>query len=114
MAGFDVIVLGLGALGSAATYHLSSLGNSVLAIDQYRPPHSYGSSHGETRITRLAIGERIEYSALAIRSHELWRDIEDQTGLELLRTCGCLIISGRGKDRIHGVDTFYDNTIAAA
>lgn len=114
MAAFDVIVLGLGAVGSAATYHLSRLGASVLGIDQYSPPHSYGSSHGETRITRLAIGERIDYSALAIRSHTLWREIEAHTGFDLLRNCGCLIIAGRGTGGLHGVPEFFKNTLSAA
>ncbi|HXX82513.1 MAG TPA: FAD-dependent oxidoreductase [Casimicrobiaceae bacterium] len=58
MKRFDAIVLGLGATGSAAAYQLAKRGSKVLGLDQYAPPHSQGSSHGATRITRLAIGWR--------------------------------------------------------
>jgi sarcosine oxidase len=53
----DVIVVGLGAMGSATCFQLAARGVSVLGIDRYEPPHVYGSAHGDTRITRLAIGE---------------------------------------------------------
>jgi sarcosine oxidase len=52
----DTIVLGLGAMGSAAIYQLAKRGHRVLGIDQFSPPHHYGSSHGETRIIRQATG----------------------------------------------------------
>ena len=80
----DVIVIGLGAMGSATCLQLATRGVSVLGIDQHRPPHSYRSTHGETRITRLAIGEGPEYVPLVRRSHELWREMEEQTGSRLL------------------------------
>ena len=57
MPRYDVIVVGLGALGSAAAYHLARSGASVLGIDRDDPPHKLGSTHGETRVTRAAIGE---------------------------------------------------------
>ena len=78
MRNFDVIVVGLGAMGSAAVYHLAKSGVKVLGVDRYNPPHIYGSSHGDTRITRLAIGEGAEYVPLVIRSHELWRGNEQK------------------------------------
>ena len=56
-ARFDTIVIGLGAMGSAAAYQLAKSGQRVLGIDRFAPPHRFGSSHGETRITRLACGE---------------------------------------------------------
>jgi len=62
---FDTMVLGLGAMGSAAVYQLAKRGQSVLGIDQFALPHHYGSSHGETRIARQAIGEGEEYVPLA-------------------------------------------------
>jgi sarcosine oxidase len=112
---FDVIVLGLGAIGSAATYHLAKLGNAVLGLDQLSPPHTKGSTHGESRITRLAIGEGPEYTPLAMRSHQLWRDLERETGAELLFPCGGLIISNhKRKPPSHGVDDFFCRTLAAA
>ena len=111
----DVIVVGLGAVGSAATYHLAKQGNRVCGFDSYHPPHSNGSSHGETRITRLAIGEGEEYTPLAMRSHELWTEIHRETGVDLLVACGGLIISNRSEAKqSHGVSGFLDNTVRAA
>jgi sarcosine oxidase len=88
----DVIVVGLGAMGSAACAQLAARGASVIGIDQYAPPHPWGSTHGETRITRLAIGEGREYVPLARRSHELWRQIERETGAKLLAQPGIVIL----------------------
>jgi len=80
MPSYEVIVVGLGAVGSAATWHLARLGTKVLGIDRYKPPHEFGSSTGETRLTRVAVGEGVEYSPLALRSNEIWREIETTTG----------------------------------
>ena len=77
---YDAIVLGLGAMGAAATYQLARRGARVLGIDRYAPPHEFGSTHGDTRITRIACGEGPEYSAFAGRSHEIWRELEAETG----------------------------------
>ena len=65
MQRYDTIVLGLGAIGSAAAYHLAKRGDRLLGIDRYSPPHAQGSSHGDSRITRLAIGEGEAYTPLA-------------------------------------------------
>ena len=73
---FDTIVCGLGAMGSAAVYQLAKRGNQVLGLDRLSPPHADGSSHGESRIIRQAIGEGEEYVPLVLRSYELWREIE--------------------------------------
>ncbi|MGZ5937040.1 MAG: FAD-dependent oxidoreductase, partial [Rhizomicrobium sp.] len=91
---YDVIVLGLGAAGSATLFQLAKRGVRVLGIDQFAPPHTLGSTHGETRVTRLAIGEGAHYTPLAVRSHEIWRELEAETGATLLTTNGGLIISG--------------------
>ncbi len=88
-----MIVVGLGAIGSAACSRLAALGVSVMGIDQYLPPHPWGSTHGETRITRLAIGEGREYVPLVRRSHELWREIEHETGTHLLTQHGIVILA---------------------
>ena len=114
MKRFPTIVLGLGAMGSAALYHLARNGQRVLGIDRYSPPHAYGSTHGDTRVTRLAIGEGGEYTPLAIRSHELWRELERASGQRLLTTNGGLIISSSAKVAHCHVDGFFDNTLAAA
>ncbi len=103
----DVIVVGLGAMGSAASRQLASRGVSVIGIDQYAPPHAWGSTHGDTRITRLAIGEGREYVPLARRSHELWRQIERESGAELLTQPGIVILA-------HPSSTFLEETRAAA
>ncbi len=69
----DVVVVGLGAMGSAVSAQLAARDIPIVGIDQYEPPHAYGSTHGETRMTRLAVGEGAEYVPLVRRSHELWR-----------------------------------------
>src|SRR5882757_7848711 len=112
---YDVIVLGLGAMGAAATYQLARRGARVLGIDRYAPPHEFGSTHGDTRITRIACGEGPEYSAFARRSHEIWRELEAETGLDLLTQNGFLAIWGAGdRSANHGVARFLDATAAAA
>jgi sarcosine oxidase len=111
---YDAIVVGLGAMGSAATYQLAKAGARVLGIDRHDPPHDHGSSHGESRITRLAIGEGAHYVPLVRRSHELWREIEAQTGEELLTQTGMLLIGASKAAVLHGSDDFLATTIAAA
>ncbi|HEY2179384.1 MAG TPA: FAD-dependent oxidoreductase, partial [Caulobacteraceae bacterium] len=67
----DLIVVGLGAAGAATLYQAALRGARVLGLDRHHPPHDQGSSHGETRITRQAIGEGMEYVPLALRAHQL-------------------------------------------
>jgi sarcosine oxidase len=111
---FSTIVLGLGAMGSAALYHLARKGHQVLGIDRLSPPHSCGSTHGDTRVTRLAIGEGEHYTPLAMRSHELWRELERASGRSLLTANGGLIISSSAKLAHCHVDGFFANTLGAA
>lgn len=111
---YDVVVVGLGAMGSAAVYQLAKAGATVLGIDRFAPPHSLGSTHGDTRITRLAIGEGPEYVPLVSRSHEIWREIEGELGVELLRQCGGLVVAPRDSQAMHGNETFLDQTVASA
>jgi sarcosine oxidase len=114
-AAYDIAVLGLGAMGAAAVYQLARRGARVLGIDSYAPPHEFGSSHGDTRITRIACGEGPQYSAFAIRSHEIWRELEAELGVDLLTQNGFLAISGAGQRAAnHGVAKFLDATVAAA
>jgi sarcosine oxidase len=94
----DVIVVGLGAMGSAACAQLTARGAAVIGIDRYSPPHPWGSTHGDTRVTRLAIGEGREYVPLVRRSHELWREIEQSTGARLLTQSGVLILAHPGSE----------------
>lgn len=112
---FDVIVIGLGAMGSASLYQLAKRGIEVLGIDRFAPPHLYGSTHGETRITRLAVGEGIEYVPLVMRSHEIWREIENETDYKLLTQCGGLIMASKSVIGIHhGESSFVKKTIEVA
>lgn len=111
----DLIVVGLGAAGSATLYQAARLGARVLGIDRHHPPHDRGSSHGETRITRQAIGEGVEYVPLALRAHELWRDIEAASGETLMRSVGALMISAPALGAVHhGKHDFLERTIEAA
>ena len=114
MRRFHTIVLGLGAMGSAVVYQLAKRGSKVLGIDQHRPPHRYGSSHGETRITRLAIGEGAHYTPWALRSHQIWREIEAKTGAKLVTVTGGLVISSNKVRAKTHVGHFFANTIEAA
>lgn len=113
-ATYDTIVIGLGAMGSAALYQLAKRGKRVLGIDRYNPPHTYGSSHGGSRITRQAIGEGLEYTPLSLRSYEIVREIEKQTGEKLLLPCGGLLISNKEGLGTHHIQNFFDNTVNAA
>jgi len=114
VARHDAIVLGLGAMGSAAAFQLAKRGARVLGIDRYAPPHDRGSTHGDTRITRLAIGEGAHYTPLVQRSHAIWREIERETGASLLTRTGGLIVSSANKTALTHVDAFFANTVAAA
>ena len=88
MAQYDVVVCGLGVMGSAALYHLARRGRRVLGIDRFAPGHDRGSSHGETRIIRLAYFEHPSYVPLVRRAYELWRELEAEAARPLLHVTG--------------------------
>lgn len=90
MRRFDVIVAGAGGMGTAAAAHLARRGASVLAIDRFPPGHARGSSHGQTRLIRLAYFEHPDYVPLLRRARDLWRALEHDTGTHLLTACGLL------------------------
>jgi|tagenome__1003787_1003787.scaffolds.fasta_scaffold20913387_2 sarcosine oxidase len=92
---FDAIVVGLGAMGSAAAYHLGRRGQRVLGLEQFGIPHSYGSSHGVNRIIRLAYYEDPSYVPLLRRSFDLWRELQADFGEQLLHVTGSLDIADR-------------------
>jgi sarcosine oxidase len=94
----EVIVVGLGAIGAAVSWQLARAGIDVVALDRYAPPHDRGSTHGESRITRLAVGEGGEYVPLVRRSHELWREIEADSGHALMTQTGGVVIGGPDSD----------------
>jgi len=112
---YDVAVIGLGAMGAAALYQLAKRRAKAVGIDRFSPPHDQGSTHGETRITRQAIGEGEFYVPLVLRSHEIWRDLEAETGKSLLTQNGCLIIGSQARQAVGNVRIdFMGQTLNAA
>jgi sarcosine oxidase len=85
---YGVIVLGLGGMGSATLFHLARRGLRVLGLERYDLLHEHGSSHGLTRIIRLAYWEHPTYVALLRRSYELWRELENLSAEQLLYITG--------------------------
>src|ERR671915_2059587 len=93
----DVIVVGLGAMGSATLHQLARRGVRVLGIDQFAPPHTHGSTHGRSRIIREAYFEHPLYVPLVRRAYELWDELERESGRTLFhRTSGLMIGPARG------------------
>lgn len=87
---YDVIVIGAGSMGMSSGYYLSKNGQKVLLLDSFAPPHNKGSHHGETRIIRHAYGEGREYISLALKSQELWGELERNSGQQLFLPTGVL------------------------
>ena len=111
----DIAVVGLGAVGSATLYQSAKLGASVIGIDRFNPPHDQGSSHGETRITRQAIGEGREFVPLVLRSNEIWDELEAASGRDLItRNGGLILASPNIEGKHHGSNSFLLETIDAA
>ncbi|MBN9471444.1 MAG: N-methyl-L-tryptophan oxidase [Bosea sp.] len=108
----DIVVLGLGAMGSAALFQLASRGADVLGVDQFHPPHENGSSHGETRVTRLGVAEGTALAPLVKRSHEIWKELEGRTGESLFGQVGFLAISSEPLQ--HGAADYVERTLAVA
>ena len=102
-------------MGSATLHQLAKRRVRAIGLDRFSPPHERGSSHGESRITRQAIGEGAEYVPFVLRSHEIWRELEAATGGALLFPIGGLLLGRRsGSAEHHGQADFIGQTIAAA
>ena len=99
MPQFDVVVVGLGAMGSAALWQLARRGVRVAGIERFAPGHDRGSSHGDTRIIRLGYFEHPSYVPLLRRSYELWRELEAASERRLMRITGIVEI-GRFDGRL--------------
>ena len=95
---YDTIVVGLGGMGSAAAYHLSARGQRVLGLERFQLGHDRGSSHGETRIIRLAYFEGSTYVPIVQRSYRLWQDLSALSGTALIHRTGSLEMSEPGYD----------------
>jgi sarcosine oxidase len=99
---YDAIVLGIGGMGSATVYHLAKRGWRILGIEQFSIPHEFGSSHGVTRIIRLAYSEHPSYVPLLRRAYELWREMERTAGEQLLVITGGVDVGGAASETIAG------------
>ena len=93
----DVAIVGLGAMGGAAALELSRRGADVIGFDRFTPPHTFGSSHGDTRIIREAYFEHPVYVPMVQRAFELWRELERVSGRALLQQTGGLMIGAAGQ-----------------
>ncbi|AEH36033.1 N-methyl-L-tryptophan oxidase [Halopiger xanaduensis] len=87
---YDVVVIGVGGMGSATTYHLAERGLDVVGLERYDIPHTMGSSHGITRIIRRAYYEHPDYIPLIERAYDLWDDLAEETGRDVLHRTGSI------------------------
>jgi sarcosine oxidase len=98
---FDVIVVGLGAMGSATAYQLSKRGLRVLGLEQFDIPHTLGSSHGASRMIRLAYYEHADYVPLLRRAYALWRELEREVEQKVIHITGGLYIGPPGSEVVN-------------
>ncbi|HEY7233192.1 MAG TPA: N-methyl-L-tryptophan oxidase [Gemmatimonadaceae bacterium] len=117
----DVVIVGLGAMGSAALYHLAQRGVRVAGFDRYTPPHHLGSTHGLSRIIRESYFEHPRYVPLVQRAYDLWFDLERRAahrlfhqtgGLMIGRADGVLVSGALRSAREHGLE--HEELTAAA
>jgi sarcosine oxidase len=99
---YDVIVVGLGGMGSAAACELAGRGKKVLGLERHARGHDRGSSHGGSRLIRQAYFEDPAYVPLVRRAYELWRRLESETGRDLMTLCGGLMLGRRGSEVLEG------------
>jgi len=99
---YDVIVAGLGAMGSSTSYHLASRGARVLGLERFASGHTMGSSHGESRIIRELYYEHPLYVPLVQRAYELWGRLEREAGVRLLHTTGGLMLGSPESGLVRG------------
>ncbi|HKE89654.1 MAG TPA: N-methyl-L-tryptophan oxidase [Gemmatimonadales bacterium] len=99
---YDIILAGLGAVGSSTAVHLSGRGLRVLGLDRFHPPHTMGSSHGGSRVIRETAFEHPRYVPLARRAYENWRRLEAATGTSLLHVTGVLYVGPESEGIVGG------------
>ena len=106
MANYDVIVVGLGGIGSATAYYLASQGHRVLGLDMHQPGHTFGSSHGHHRIIREAYFEDPNYVPFVQRAYQLWSELEEDSGdAGILTITGGLMFGARESAIVEGALT---------
>lgn len=98
----DVVVVGGGGMGSAAAAEIAVRGGRVIVVDRFPPPHDRGSSHGQSRLIRLAYFEHADYVPLLRRAYARWRDLEAESGQSLLTESGLLLVGPREGEAIRG------------
>lgn len=99
---YDVIVAGVGGMGSAACYHLAARGLRVLGLERLDIPNAFGSSHGQTRIIRLAYAEHPSYVPLLRRAYALWHEMGERADERLLYTTGGIDAGPEGDGLFEG------------
>src|SRR5215207_5632620 len=104
---YDVIVIGVGGWGSAALRQLARRGVSVCGIEQFAIGHDRGSSHGDSRIIRMAYFAHPDYVPLLRRAYTLWRELESECGVEIMTLNGLLCIGDPDGALIRGLERSY-------
>ena len=99
---YDVILVGLGGMGSAAACELARRGKRVLGLERHARGHDRGSSHGGSRLIRQAYFEDPAYVPLVLRAYELWERLERETNKDLMTLCGGLMLGQRGSRVLEG------------
>ncbi len=98
----DVLVIGVGSMGSMTCWRLARRGISVLGLERFSPGHDRGSGHGGSRLIRSAYYEGPGYVPLVARAFELWRELEAETGIPLLTVTGALMIGPPNGELVAG------------
>jgi len=98
----DVVVVGLGTMGAAAAYQLALRGVRVVGLDRFTPPHAQGEHSGGSRIIRQAYAEGAAYVPLVLRAYELWRELGEAAGTDLLTTTGGLMVGRADSAQVTG------------
>ncbi|HUM45738.1 MAG TPA: FAD-dependent oxidoreductase, partial [Chitinophagales bacterium] len=99
---YDVAIIGAGAMGSAAAFHLAKTGRKILVLDRYTPPHHFGSSHGQSRIIREAYFENPMYVPLVQQAYVLWEQLEEESGKTLFLKTGGLMLGSKDQKVFRG------------
>jgi sarcosine oxidase len=107
MGNFDVVVIGLGGWGSSALYHCAKAGAKVCGIEQFQLNHDKGSSHGDSRVIRMAYFMHPDYVPVLRRAYDLWRKLEEEAKTSLLTVTGLLCVGEPNGDFIQGLESCY-------
>src|SRR4030081_3142686 len=99
---YDVAVVGLGGMGSAILAHCAARDASVVGLEQFGAAHDLGASSGKSRLIRKAYFEDPAYVPLVLRAYELWRELERESGEELLSITGLLSVGEEGSEIVEG------------